>query len=243
MFVLILGANSDIARAIADRFGGAEGAHFCLASRDVDDLERQGKDLEIRHGVQARALYFDALDFASHRSFYESLDPKPDMVIVAFGYLGDQSRAQADFDEARRIVETNFLGCVSILEIVAGDFEARGRGTILGISSVAGERGRQSNYMYGSAKSALTTYLSGLRNRLCSRNVRVVTVLPGVVRTKMTEGLRFPQMLSAVPEETAEDVYRAFKSGRDVVYTKWFWRWIMMIIRMLPERIFKKLKL
>ncbi|ABK15845.1 SDR family oxidoreductase [Syntrophobacter fumaroxidans] len=243
MFVLILGANSDIARAIADKFAREEGAHLCLASRDTDELERLAKDIEVRHRTRVQIARFDALQFASHRLFYESLDPKPDTVVVAFGYLGNQSRAQAEFDEARKIVETNFLGCVSILEIIAEDFEARGRGTILAISSVAGERGRQSNYMYGSAKSALTTYLSGLRNRLYRRNVRVITVLPGFVRSKMTDGLRFPKMLSAVPEETADDVFRAFKSGADEVYTKWFWKWIMTVIRMLPERIFKRLRL
>jgi len=243
MFVLILGANSDIARAIADKFAREKGAHLCLASRDTDDLERLAKDIEVRYRTRAQVARFDALDYASHRPFYQNLDPKPDTAIVAFGYLGNQSRAQADFDEARRIVETNFLGCVSILEIIAEDFEARGRGTILAISSVAGERGRQSNYMYGSAKSALTTYLSGLRNRLCRRNVRVITVLPGFVRSKMTEGLSFPKILSAVPAETADDVFRAFKTGADVVYTKWFWRWIMTIIRMLPEGMFKKMRL
>lgn len=240
MILLVLGANSDVAEALCAKFAQAEGASLYLASRDVELLEKKAKNLEIRYQVKAEARYFDAVDYASHGKFYESLDPKPDGVVMAFGYLGEQNDAQQDFGQARKIIETNFLGAVSILELIAADFEKRGHGFIIGISSVAGERGRQSNYIYGSAKGALTIYLSGLRNRLFKRNVRVITVLPGFVRTKMTESLKLPERLIAEPQEVAEDVYRAYKSGKDILYTKWFWRWIMMIICLIPERIFKR---
>ena len=116
-------------------------------------------------------------------------------------------------------------------------------GFIVGISSVAGERGRQSNYIYGAAKGALSVYLSGLRNRLHKDGVRVITVLPGFIRTKMTEHLDLPENLMAEPAEVAEDIYTAYKKGKEIIYTKWLWRWIMAIIKAIPETVFKRLKL
>jgi decaprenylphospho-beta-D-erythro-pentofuranosid-2-ulose 2-reductase len=240
---LILGAGSDIGIAIAHHFAKSEGAHICLASRNLEFLEKKALDIESRYQVKARAIGFDALDYTRHPDFYRSLDPKPDAVVFTAGFLGNQSLAQKDFAETRKIIETNFLGAVSILEIIATDFEAKGRGLIIGVSSVAGERGRQSNYIYGAAKSALTTFLSGLRNRLYPSHVRVITVLPGFVRTRMTAGMKLPEMLMLAPEQVAEDVYRAYQTGKDIVYTGWFWRWIMAAIRNIPETIFKRMKL
>jgi decaprenylphospho-beta-D-erythro-pentofuranosid-2-ulose 2-reductase len=243
MHVLILGANSDVAQALARKFAQAERPQLTLASRDRELLEKQARDLEIRFQVAARPVDFDATDYASHAGFYGSLDPKPDVVVLAFGYLGDQKRGQEDFPEAQRIIEVNFVGAVSILEIIARDFEARGHGCIIGISSVAGERGRQSNYLYGAAKGALTLYLGGVRNRLHPRGVRVLTVLPGFVATKMTEHLDLPARLLATPEEAAEDVYRAYARGQEIVYTKGVWKWIMRVIKIIPEKVFKRLSL
>ncbi len=240
MHLLILGANSDIALAIARLFAQVESATLYLASRNMERLTRKAKDLEIRYQIRAVPLYFDATDYASHQEFYGTLDPKPDGVILAFGYLGLQERAQHDFQEAKSLVETNYLGAVSILEIIASDFEKRGFGFIIGISSVAGVRGKQSNYIYGSAKGALTVYLGGLRNRLFKHNVHVLTVLPGFVRTRMTEGLELPGMLTAEPEDVAKDVYKAYKKGKDIIYSKWFWRFIIRITTAIPETIFKR---
>jgi len=243
MQLLILGAGSDIGIAIAHQYAKAEGAHICLASRNLGLLKKKAMDIETRYQVKARAVEFDARDYAGHRFFYQSLDPKPDAVVFTAGYLGNHDLAQKDFGETRKIIETNFLGAVSILEIIAADFEAKGRGLIIGVSSVAGERGRQSNYLYGAAKSALTTFLSGLRNRLYPSHVRVMTVLPGFVRTRMTAGMNLPQLLMIEPEQVAEDVYRAYQTGKDIVYSGWFWRWIMRIIRNIPETVFKRMKL
>jgi decaprenylphospho-beta-D-erythro-pentofuranosid-2-ulose 2-reductase len=243
MQLLILGGGSEIGLAIAHKFARAEGAHVYLASRDTERSARKAADLEVRYQVKASEVYFDATDYASHRPFYQGLEPKPDSVILAFGYLGDQRRGQMDFTEAGRILEINLLGGISILEIIAADFEAKGRGFIAGISSVAGERGRQSNYLYGSAKGALTIYLSGLRNRLWPSNVRVLTVLPGFVRTKMTANMSLPKLLLAEPEQVAEDVYNAFKKRKDIVYSKWFWRWIMLGVQGIPEVLFKRARL
>ncbi len=243
MNLLILGGNSDVGFAVAHKFAEKKGANIILASRDAEALKKKAKDIEIRHQVKAEPVFFDATDYESHKEFYNNLDPKPDGVVAAFGYLGDQKTAQHDFHEAKKIIETNYLGVASILEIVAEDFEKKGRGFIIGISSVAGERGRQSNYFYGSAKGAMTVYLSGLRNRLQRSSVQVLTILPGFIQTKMTENLDLPEKLLATPQDVAEDIYKACVKKRDVIYTKWFWRWIMLVIKLIPEMIFKKLKL
>lgn len=243
MNLLILGANSDVAHAVAKCFARDERADIALASRNLPLLEKRALDLQTRFKVNAAAMAFDAQDFDSHEAFYRKLDPKPDGVLVAFGYLGEQAKAQLDFQEARRIIDINFTGAVSILEIVAADFEKRGHGFVIGISSVAGERGRQSNYFYGAAKGAFSIYLSGLRNRLARRGVHVLTVLPGFMQTKMTENMDLPERLTLNPEEAAEDIFRAFKRSKNIVYTGWFWRWIMMIIKAIPEGIFKRLSL
>jgi len=243
MNLLILGANSDVAYATAHQFAANLKADLCLASRDLELLEKKARDLEIRYAVKVRTMAFDADDPATHQAFYESLDPRPDGVITAFGYLGDQTRAQSDFNEARKIIQTNFIGAASILEIVAADFQDRAKGFIIGISSVAGERGRQSNYVYGAAKGALSIYLSGLRNRLNKYGVRVITVLPGFMQTKMTEAMTLPGLLTATPEQAAADIFAGYKKSRDVVYTRWFWRWIMAVIKATPESLFKRLSL
>lgn len=243
MNLLMLGANSDVAYALAKQFAKAEQADICLASRDLELLEKKATDLHVRYQVSTKAVRFDACDHRSHRDFYINLNPKPDIVVVAFGDNGDQQKAQQQFDDAMHIVHTNFTGALSILEIVAEDFEKRQQGTIIGISSVAGERGRRSNYIYGASKAALTTYLSGLRNRLFKSRVKVITVLPGFIATKMNKDLQLPSLLTAGADKVAEDIYNAYKKSRHLIYTAWYWRWIMAIIKAIPEFIFKRLNL
>jgi short-subunit dehydrogenase len=238
--VLILGATSDIAQAIARKYA-AEGWSITLAARQEEMLGSVASDLKVRSEVNAMTALFDAVDFDSHAAFYNSLPVKPDAVIAVFGYMGDQTEARNNFEEARKTIDVNYTGMVSILSIVADDFEARGSGDIIGISSVAGDRGRQSNYIYGSAKAGLTAYLSGLRNRLAKKGVHVMTVKPGFCRTKMTEHLNLPGPLTAEPEQGADAVYRGVEKRRNVVYTLWMWRWIMLIVRHIPECIFKKM--
>ena len=243
MQVLILGGNSDIGLAVARKLAKEKGANVYLASRDLDRLEKKAKDLQLRYNVSAKVLPFDAIDFESHPEFYNALNPKPDVVVVAFGILGDQESAQANFSHAKRIIEVNYLGAVSILEVIAEDFEKRKSGTIVAISSVAGERGRKSNYIYGSTKGALSVYLEGLRHRLFKSGVQVVTVLPGFVKTKMTEGLDLPQKLVAGVDDVAEDILSSIKKGKSKIYSKWFWRYIMLVIKNIPERVFLKTNL
>ncbi|RYG40296.1 MAG: SDR family oxidoreductase, partial [Chitinophagaceae bacterium] len=179
----------------------------------------------------------------THAAFYSEIEEKPDVAICVFGLLGENEKAVDDWDQASQIIHTNYTGAVSILNIIARDFAARKEGSIVGISSVAGERGRQSNFLYGSAKAGFTAYLSGLRNSLYHKGVHVVTVQPGFVYTKMTEELSLPKMLTARPEEVAEAVFNAVQKKRNVVFVKWFWKYIMLMIRNVPEVMFKKMKL
>jgi len=241
MRLLILGGNSDIALAIARVFAKEEHSDVVLASRDMEILEKRAADIRVRYGVHAEAVYFDACDYGSHSAFYADLTPKPDGVVLAFGAYADQSEVGDDFEKSRLLIDTNLTGAVSILGIVAGDFERRRHGFIIGIGSVAGLRGRQSNYLYGASKAGLGVYLAGLRNRLFTSGVHVMTVLPGFVRTKMTESLDLPGALTARPDEVAADIYRGFRKGKNTIYTKWFWQIIMGLIRATPEPIFKRL--
>lgn len=240
--VLILGATSDMAVAIARQLA-TEGYSITLAGRSKERLEALESDLRVRHKIMVSSAVFDALDFNSHQKFYDSLSEKPDIVICVFGFLGDQQQAQTDWNHCADIIHSNYTGAVSILNVVATDFERRKKGMIVGISSVAGERGRQSNYIYGSAKAAFTAYLSGLRNRMFQHGVHVMTVKPGFVKTKMIEGLTTPGPLTASPKAVATRVSKAMRKKKNVMYVLPVWSMIMLIIRMIPEGIFKKLKL
>ena len=240
--VLILGATSDMASAIAAKFA-INKYDIQLAARNVSQLTAIQSDLQIRYQVSCSLHTFDALRFDTHASFFDQLPVKPDVTICVFGLLGENEAARKDWSQAASIIHTNFTGAVSILNVVSNYYQSVQKGVIAGISSVAGERGRQSNYIYGSAKAGLTAYLSGLRNRLQKEHVHVLTVLPGFVYTKMTENLKLPKPLTAEPKEVAGAVYKGVVNKRNVVYVRWMWRWIMLIIKLIPEPIFKKMKL
>lgn len=240
--VLILGATSDMAIAIAKKFA-SEKYNIQLAARNIEQLKSLQSDISIRYEVICSLHAFDAIQFNSHTAFFEQLDIKPDITICVFGYLGEHEKAIMDWKESATIINTNYTGAVSILNLIANYYASQKKGTIVGISSVAGERGRQSNYLYGSAKAGFTAYLSGLRNRLFHDNVHVLTVQPGFVYTKMTEELKLPKLLTAQPIEVGEAVYKAVKHKKNVIYVRWFWKWIMMIIKCIPEFMFKKMKL
>ncbi|MCF7817188.1 MAG: SDR family oxidoreductase [Kiritimatiellales bacterium] len=240
--VLILGATSNLAQAMAKKFA-AEGWSLSLAARNMELLQPVASDLQVRSKAEVQTVEFDATDFPSHQGFYDSLTTKPDAVICVFGYMGDQLIARTDFDEVRKTIDVNYTGAVSILNVVAADFEKRGHGSIVGISSVAGDRGRQSNYIYGSAKAGFTAYLAGLRNRLFKSGAHVMTVKPGFCRTKMTESLELPAALTASPEQVANAVFHGLEKRRNVVYTLWMWRWIMLVVQHIPEVVFKRLEM
>ena len=238
--VLILGANSDIAHAIARAYAKA-GRELILAARRHERLAADVVDLNMRYGVVARAVEFDALDVASHARFLDALGALPGTVISVVGFMGEQTENERDPEVASRVMRSNYIGPAAILGEAANRMAARGTGVVVGISSVAGERGRARNYVYGSAKAGFTAFLSGLRNRLHGTGVRVITVLPGYVATRMTEGMPTPGFLTAQPDEVAAAVLAAERGRRDVVYVRPIWRLVMAIIRAIPEPIFKRL--
>lgn len=240
--VLILGARSDIGRAVAHRFA-ADGHPVQLAARRVDDLAPDKADLELRYGVPVSLHEFDALAIETHETFVAGLPELPAVAVCAVGLMGRQEESERDMAAALRVMRSNYEGPASILAVLANRFEARGSGTLVGISSVAGERGRATNYVYGSAKAGFTAFLSGLRNRLAKRGVHVVTVLPGFVATRMTESMDLPARLTAQPDEVARAIVRAVERRSDVIYVRPVWRLIMIIIRNIPERFFKGLTL
>ena len=241
-YILIIGAKSDIAKATAKDYA-KHGYDLYLAARNASELEAFANNINVQFERDVKCVELDILDYASHEAFYEDLEEKLLGVISVVGYLGDQLKAQSDFSEAQKILDTNYTGVMSLLNIIANNFEKRKSGFIIGISSVAGDRGRKFNYIYGSSKAALTAYLSGLRSRLYDANVHVLTVKPGFVATKMTEGMDLPEKLTAQPEEVARNIYKTQQKGKNILYTKWMWRWIMLIIKYIPEFMFKKMSI
>lgn len=240
--LLILGAKSDIAKALAKEYA-KNGYHLILAGRQIQDLSDFSGTLQSEHAITVQLLHFDVLKLNTHTSFINELSVKPFGVICCVGYLGNQELAVNDSEEALLIMNTNYVGCVSILNQCAQYLEKAQKGFVIGVSSVAGVRGRKSNYFYGSAKAGFTAYLSGLRARLFSKNVHVMTVTPGFVYTKMTKHLELPKPLSIHPGPLAQLIYKAQQKRKNVIYVKWVWKYIMWIIRVLPEFIFKRTNL
>lgn len=243
--VLLVGATSGIARPLAEQL--AQQRHdLVLAGRDRLELDAIAADLRLRFTVQVEVLDFDARDFASHGAFVkhviEACDGQLATVVACHGTVTSQTEAQSDPASCQRMIDVNYGSYVSLLEPFAAWFAARGRGMIVAVSSVAGDRGRPSNYLYGSTKAALTAYLQGLRARLSKANVHVLTVKPGVVDTPMTWGRKVAGPVAS-PQRVARDIRRAMQRRQHVLYTPWFWRPIMAIIRAIPEPIFKRLSL
>ncbi len=240
MKVLILGGTSPIARILAIRFASI-GAHLYIASRDEAEGRRVANDIQVRSGVPAIAGKFDATDFAAHAELIERATKELgglDGVVLCFGTLGDEDKAQVDASEALATIHQNFTGAVSVLTLAAQKLEAQGTGFIVVIGSVAGDRGRKRNYVYGSAKGALHLFVQGLRARLSKTKVHVMTVVLGTVDTRMTWG-REGTLFAVPPDRAADLIFEAWRKKRDVVYVPSFWRPIMAVVRAIPERIFK----
>jgi decaprenylphospho-beta-D-erythro-pentofuranosid-2-ulose 2-reductase len=241
--VLILGGTSDIARATALAFAQDQWT-VRLAGRTLPELRREADDISARTGRDVTIHAFDVLSTSSFAAFVDALPSLPDVVISVVGLLGDQRRSQTDLDHTSEIMRSNYEGPALILSLFAERFRARGHGAIVGISSVAGDRGRGSNYVYGSAKAGFSAFLSGLRNSMAiSSSIHVMTVKPGFVRTRMTEHMKLPPIITATPAEVGEAVLAGLNRRKDVIYVRSVWFWVMLIIRLMPERIFKRLKL
>lgn len=239
--VMIIGATSDMGQASA-RFHAAAGSNLVMAARQSERLAADAADLRLRHNVDVTVVEFDVLDLDRHAAMLDALPALPDVAICVVGVLGDQDVSARDMSAAHLVMNSNYIAPALLLGEVASRFEARGSGVIVGISSVAGERGRASNYVYGSAKAGFTAFLSGLRARLSRTSVQVITVKPGFVATRMTAGMKLPAPITAQPEDVAAAIARAIARRRDVIYVRPIWFVIMAIIRCVPESIFKKMK-
>jgi len=231
--VLILGANSDVARAAIIQYT-AKGYRVIAASRSTDELNRfvAGKDL-------VTVLYFDATDFASHQPFYNDLPEKPHIVVYAAGYLKNNEEALLDFEGSFRMMQVHYAGAVSILNIIAMDQSNTRLERIIGLSSLSGVRGRKSNFIYGSTKSAFTQYLAGLRQYLFDRRIKVNVIVAGYIRSKMTAGLDLPESLMLEPSFIASAVVNAGNTFTIVPGFKW--KMIYTILKLMPERLVAKL--
>ena len=245
--VLVLGATSGIAKALCQEMG-KRGCHFILAGRDEEELGKIATDLHIRYRVNVYVEAFDSLHFEEHAVFVDRCVQRFEDglfgVVLCYGHMVEQGTTENDFSAARRTIDINFTSAVSLLNAFANYLASRRRGYIAAISSVAGDRGRQSNYTYGAAKAGLSAYLQGLRNRLYPVGVHVLTVKPGFVDTPMTYGLfSLPSPLVASPEEVARDIDKAIRQRKNELYSPWFWWGIMKVIKFIPESIFKRLRL
>jgi decaprenylphospho-beta-D-erythro-pentofuranosid-2-ulose 2-reductase len=241
--VVIFGATSAIAQATARLFA-AQGDRLFLVARSPDRLDAVAADLRIRGALQVDTAIADLADLDAHPALIARAWAAMDGIeaaLIAHGTLGDQAESQRDPAAMLRELTTNFLSPASLLQALA---DTMAHGTIAVIGSVAGDRGRQSNYAYGAAKGGLRVFTQGVRHRLASKGVDVVLVQPGFVDTPMTAGVAKGGPLWVKPERVAKDIYRAMDRGRPaILYTPWFWRWIMLIIRLVPDAIFRKTKL
>ncbi|NDC63959.1 MAG: SDR family oxidoreductase [Planctomycetia bacterium] len=243
--VLVIGATSGIARACVAAYA-ARGARLLLTSRDRAEADRIAADATVRGAAAADAIAFDPADLASHRRFIEQVAGMvpggPSVILIAYGTMEPQAEAQGDPAACARQILVNLTSVVVLGEALLP--RLRPGGTLAVISSVAGDRGRQSNYLYGCTKAGLSAWLQGLRNRAFREGRHVLTIKPGFVATPMTRGLlKEGSPLVAQPETVARDILRAIDRGRDVVYTPWFWRPVMALIRSIPESVFKRLRL
>ncbi|AEM49089.1 short-chain dehydrogenase/reductase SDR [Acidithiobacillus ferrivorans SS3] len=242
--ILIIGATSAIAEATARHFAH-NGDRLYLVARNQERLAAMASDLKTRGATQVETMVLDANDTTKHADLISQAETTMgglDTILVAHGTLSDQKACEASFDETLKELQTNCLSVISLLTHIANRFEEQKHGTIVVISSVAGDRGRQSNYVYGTAKAAVTTFLQGLRNRLYRSGVTVITIKPGFVDTPMTASFR-KGALWASAYQIGDGIYRAIQRKRNVVYLPWFWKFIMVIIQLIPERFFKKMKL
>jgi short-subunit dehydrogenase len=243
--VLIIGATSAIATACA-RLWAVQGSEFFLVARNVEKLEQTAADLKIRGATQVACYNMDATDLAAHPAMLDAClnaMPQIDIALIAHGSLPDQKACEQDVDLALREFANNGTSVIALLTLLTKQFETQHCGCLAVISSVAGDRGRPSNYLYGAAKAAVSTFCEGLRARLFKVGAHVITIKPGFVDTPMTQGLSLPAALVARPEQVAQHIVKGIERRVATLYTPGFWALIMLIIRAIPQPIFKRLNL
>jgi len=241
-YVLIIGAKSELGLELASLYA-KNNYNIYLAGRSIINLEKESNNLKKKYKVKSVLCELDVTDYGSHQKFYESLEIKPAGVIYLAGYYPNIALSMSKWSETLKTVEINYLGCMSILNIVANQFVKDRRGFIIAVTSVSGVRGRAKNYIYGSSKAGLIAYLSGLRNRLDKYNVNVLTVIPGYLSTKKNTKKDHPSFLVSSSKKLANEIFSAQQNNKSVIYSSSLWRIIMFIIKIIPEYVFKKLKI
>jgi decaprenylphospho-beta-D-erythro-pentofuranosid-2-ulose 2-reductase len=242
--IVALGATSAIAEATL-RLLAERGARFYLVARNQRKLDAVAADLRTRGASAVATQAMDLDDTAAHSAMLAAAAQSLgaiEMALLAHGVLGDQAEAEASYSAAEAVFRTNFLSAVSLITWLANYFESMGQGTLAVISSVAGDRGRKSNYVYGASKGALSIFLEGVRNRIDRAGVQVLTIKPGFVATPMTAHVA-QGPLFAQPSQVAKGIVKAIERRRDVVYLPAFWAMVMLVVRLVPRRIFKKVNL
>lgn len=244
MKIAILGATSAIAHEAAKPFA-KDNAEFFLVGRSQGKLETIADDLKVRGAKRVDIYTADLADLDSHQALFEATVATLeyiDVLLIAYGTLGNQPLCEQSVAETLKEFNNNCTSVLSLLTLFANYFEQQKRGTIAVISSVAGDRGRQSNYVYGTAKAAVTAFLQGLRGRLAKSGVNVLTIKPGLIDTPMTANLK-KGLLTASAKSVGEGIYKAIQQKKEVVYLPFFWRPIMLIVKSIPERVFKRLSI
>ena len=242
--VLIIGATSAIAQEVAKIYASS-GSQLYLVARNSEKLEQVAQDLNVRGASAVSTYSCDLTDITCHDEILCDVDKvfgDIDIILIAHGTLPEQKECESSIDKTLQELKINMISVVSLLTVLGNYFEKQGKGCIAVISSVAGDRGRQSNYVYGAAKGGLTIFLQGLRNRLSKSGVCVLTIKPGFVITPMTKNFK-KGILWAQPQQVAKAIVSAIQKRKNVVYVPWFWRWIMLVIRIIPENIFKRMSL
>ena len=242
--VLIIGATSAIAQEVAKLYANS-GSQLYLVARNSEKLEQVAQDLNVRGASAVSTYSCDLTDITCHDEILCDVDKvfgDIDITLIAHGTLPEQKECESSIDKTLQELKINMISVVSLLTVLGNYFEKQGKGCIAVISSVAGDRGRQSNYVYGAAKGGLTIFLQGLRNRLSKSGVCVLTIKPGFVITPMTKNFK-KGILWAQPQQVAKAIVSAIQKRKNVVYVPWFWRWIMLVIRIIPENIFKRMSL
>jgi short-subunit dehydrogenase len=239
--ILVISATSDIGKEICRNLL-SRNYRLSITGRNLEATKDLAEQLQREFDETIDYYLLDLTQFENHDKFMINIKRFPENVIFCAGYYQDQDKALRDFQESFTTVAVNYLGAISILNRFAVEFMKKNKGQITAISSVAGIRGRQMNYIYGSAKAGLTTYLSGLRNKLYKSKVTITTILLGPVYTKMSEGHSLIPVITLSPKDAAEKIINAMESKKDELYIHWIWRYIMLVIQLIPEFVFKRLR-
>ncbi len=241
-YVLIIGAKSELGMELASVYA-KNNYNLYLAGRSIEKIQSQSEILGKQNNNKVILCELDVTDVNSHKDFYDSLKIKPIGIIYVAGYYPDQNKALLNWEETSNAININYVGALSLLNLAVIEFQESQKGFIVGITSVAGLRGRGKNYIYGSTKAAFIAYLNGLRNSLTKYNVNILTVIPGFIKTKKSMQTNLPRFLFTNPKALAINIFDSQQANRGIIYSAFIWRVIMLIIKIIPDFIFKRMSI